>query len=98
MRAGLILGGGQDAVRGSLKCQVCSTSQRWPPVCRDRDKALVSFASAAAKAALGLGLKDIYAFDHVRARRSNDRANIVGIGGKRTIKKKPRACDVVSRV
>ena len=42
---------------------------------------LVNFASAAAKAAMGSVTKRNRALDHVRARRSNERVDIVGIGG-----------------
>ena len=54
------------------------------------DKALVNFASAAAKAASGIGHKELRALDRVRARRSNERVDIVGIGGERAIEKAAR--------
>ena len=59
------------------------------------DKALVSFASAAAKAAMGSVTKEFTPFDRVRARRSNERVDIVGIGGERAIEKAARLRDVV---
>ncbi len=59
------------------------------------DKALVNFASAAANAAIGIGRKRIRAVGHVRARRSNERVDVVGIGGERAIEKAPRSRDIV---
>ena len=58
------------------------------------DKALVNFASAAAKAAMGSVTKKC-ALDHVRARRSNERVDIVGIGGERAIEKAARLRNIV---
>ena len=60
------------------------------------DKALVSFASADAKAATRIGHKEAYARGHVRKRRSNERIDIIGIGGERAIKKAARSRDIVS--
>ncbi len=59
------------------------------------DKALVNFASAAAKAAITIGHKDICAVDHVRARRSNKRVDIAGVGGERAIEKAARLPNIV---
>ena len=59
------------------------------------DKALVNFASAAAKAAMGSVTKQKCAREHVRARRSNERVDIVGIGGERAIEKAARLRDIV---
>ncbi len=59
------------------------------------DKALVNFASAAAKAAMGSVTKEFAPVDSVRARRSNERVDIVGIGGERAIEKAARLRDIV---
>ena len=58
------------------------------------DKTLVSFASAAAKAAFGIGHKRHCAVAHVRRSRSNERLDIVGIGGERAIVKAARSPDI----
>ena len=59
------------------------------------DKALVNFASAAAKAAMGSATNRIAPSHHVRARRSNERVDIVGIGGERAIEKAARLRNIV---
>ena len=56
---------------------------------------MVNFASAAAKAAVGSVTKDIRALEHVRARRSNERVDIVGIGGERALEKAARLRNIV---
>ena len=69
---------------------------KWPRAWSGtEDKALVNFASAAAKAAMRIGHKENCAFDHVRARRSNERVDIVGIGGERAIEKAARLRNIV---
>ena len=59
------------------------------------DKALVNFASAAAKAATGSVTKEFAPSRRVRARRSNERVDIVGIGGQRAIEKAARLRHIV---
>ena len=56
---------------------------------------MVNFASAAAKDATGSVTKRIYALDRLRARRSNERVDIVGIGGERAIEKAARLRHIV---
>jgi hypothetical protein len=68
-----------------------SPSHIWPPAWSGtEDKALVSFASAAAKDATGSGTKE-FTPSMACARRSNERVDIVGIGGERAIEKAARA-------
>ena len=56
---------------------------------------MVNFASAAAKAATGSVDKDKCALERVRARRSNERVDIVGVGGMRAIEKAARPREIV---
>ena len=68
-----------------------SPNHKWPRAWSGtNDKALVNFASAAAKAAVGSVTTGICALDAVRRRRSDQRFDIVGIGGERAIEKATR--------
>ena len=86
-----------DALRGALGAYLDKfPTYIWPRAWSGtEDKALVNFASAAAKAAVGSVTKEMYARDHVRARRSDERVDIVGIGGERAIEKAARLRDIV---
>ena len=85
-----------DALRGALGQYLDKSQHIWPRAWSGtEDKALVNFASAAAKAAVGSVTKKMYAVDHVRARRSNERVDIVGIDGERAIEKAARLRDIV---
>ena len=59
------------------------------------DKALVNFASAVAKAAIGSATRKFCALVNIRRRRSDERVDIVGIGGERAIEKPARLRDGV---
>ena len=61
----------------------------------DRRQGFGHFASAAVKAAIGSVTNEVCAVDHVRARRSNKRVDIVGIGGERAIEKAARLRHIV---
>ena len=85
-----------DALRRALGHMSTSPKYRWPRAWSGtNDKALVNFASAAAKAAIGIGHEGIRARESVRARRSNERVDIAGIGGERAIEKAARLRDIV---
>ena len=86
-----------DALRGALGEDVdIIPTHIWPRAWSGtEDKALVNFASAAAKAAMGSATNETCARDRVRARRSNERVDIVGIGGKRAIEKAARLRHIV---
>ena len=43
-------------MQGRLKCQVCTTSQRWPPACRDRGQGFGQFRSRIADREIELPL------------------------------------------
>ena len=59
------------------------------------DKAVVNFASAAAKAAMGSVTKKNAPSTCIHARRSDERVDIVGIGGERAIEKAARLRNIV---
>ena len=57
---------------------------------RDRGQGFGQFRFRRREGRHGIAHNNIYALDNVRARRSNERVDIVGIGGERTIEKAER--------
>ncbi len=64
-------------------------------VVRDRGQSFDQFRLGRSQGRRGVGHKDEVALDYVRSRRSNERLDIVGIGGKRAIEKAARSSDTV---
>ena len=84
-----------DALHGALGEYLTSPSHIWPRAWSGtNDKALVNFASAAAKAATGSVTKNCSPRSH-RRRQPDERVDIVGVGGKRTIEKAAGSRDIV---
>ena len=85
-----------DALAARLVNISTSPNNIWPRAWSGTDdKALVNFASAAAKAAVGSVTKEIAPVDASARRRSNERVDIVGIGGERAIEKAARLRHIV---
>ena len=62
---------------------------------RDRRQGFGQLRFGSREGRHGIGHKEKCAFDYVRARRSDERADIAGIGGERAIEKAARLRDVV---
>ena len=67
-------------------------------VVRDRRQGLGQLRFGRGEGRGGVGHKGIYAFAHVRARRSNERVDIARIGGERAIEKAARLRDIVKGI
>src|SRR5271166_3379241 len=62
---------------------------------RNRGQGFGQFRFSRSESRYGIGHKGICALGHIRARRSDERFDIVGIGGERAIEKAARLRDIV---
>ena len=85
-----------DALRGALGEYVDKSQQHMATrMVWDRRQGFGQLRFGRREGRHGIGHKEKCALDHVRARRSNERVDIVGIGGERAIEKAARLRDIV---
>ena len=85
-----------DALRSALGHYVDKSQvQMAERMVRDRGQGFGQLRFGRREGRHGIGHKEICALAHVRARRSNESVDIVGIGGERAIEKAVRLSDIV---